>query len=184
MNKNDTILKMQSKINEIETYVATKLENVDEETKEKVIKIKNRTVDVINTAINKVEETANEVSDDAYLGDFLTKVETKCEEATKFTISKIDEVLMTVSQEEKIKAASKQVQDAFDELTNNDEVKEVISSIKEVANSMYVQIEEYLAKPETQETIKKAKKTTIKVAEKGLDALKNLLNVEEDSTNE
>ena len=44
---------------------------------------------------------------------------------------------------------------------------------------MYAQIEEYLAKPETQEAIKKAKKTTVKLAEKGLVALKSLLKDED-----
>ena len=41
------------------------------------------------------------------------------------------------------------------------------------------EIEEYLAKPETQEAIKKAKKTTVKLAEKGLVALKSLLKDED-----
>ena len=50
MNKDETILKMQEKIKEINEYVNQKIENVDDETKTKILDIKNRTVDVMMSA--------------------------------------------------------------------------------------------------------------------------------------
>ena len=41
-------------------------------------------------------------------------------------------------------------------------------------------LETYMAKPETQESIRKAKITTVRLAERGLSALKTFLKVEEE----
>ncbi len=56
----------------------------------------------------------------------------------------------------------------------------MINSIKEVTASIYSQLEDYMTKPETQEIIKKAKVATVKIAEKGVSALKDLFKVEDD----
>ena len=180
MNKDETILKMQEKIKEINEYVNQKIENVDDETKAKILDIKNRTVDVIMSAAEKVEETANEVANDDSFKEFLLKVENKCTEAVQYTINKVNELLKNSDHEEKIKEATKQVQDAFESITNNDDIKDAISSIREVSQSIYKEFETYMAKPETQESIRKAKITTVRLAERGLSALKTFLKVEEE----
>ena len=61
-----------------------------------------------------------------------------------------------------------------------DDVKDAVSSIREVSQSIRKEIEDYMAKPETQESIRKAKITTVRLAERGLSALKTFLKVEEE----
>lgn len=184
MNTFETIELMKQHINAIQEYAAKQTEGQPQIIVDKVNEISNKTISVIETAIAKVEETANEVVQDKNYEAFLTKVEEKCTDACAYTIKKIDEMIINENYEQKLLEASRQVQEAFDSVTSNEEVKEVVSSVKELTASIHQQIDEYLAKPETQAIIKQAKKTALHFAEKSYDALKTLLEEDEENKEE
>ena len=174
-----TINYLDEKIDEIGAYADMRSNDMPEDVVNKVTKLKDRSVTVLNDVKNKVIDTASKVSHDEEFALFLDQVVEKSEAAVEYTKTKIDETVAMVRHDEKLKEASRQIQDTFDEIKNNDEVKEMVSSIKEVTASIYSQIEDYMSKPETQETIAKAKVSTVKIAEKGVTALKKLLKVED-----
>ena len=175
MNTFETIELMRQHISAINEYATKQAEGQAQALADKVFAISNKTNSVIETAIKKVEETSNEVVQDQNYEQFLTKVEAKCNDAHAYTIKKIDELVLNENYEAKLQEASKQIQETFDAITSNEEVQEVVSSIKEVSYSLHQQLEEYFAKPETKEMIKHAKQTTLRCAEKGYAALKKFL---------
>lgn len=174
-----TINYLDEKIEEINAYAEMRANDMPDDIVDKVIKLKDRSVTVLEDVKAKVVNTASKVEHDEEFASFLDQVVEKSEAAVEYTKTKIDETVAMVRHDEKLKEASKQIQDTFDEIKNNDEVKEMVSSIKEVTASIYSQIEDYMSKPETQETIAKAKISTVKIAEKGVVALKKLLKVED-----
>lgn len=177
MEHQETIELLDEKILEIKTYANMRANDMPEDIVTKIEAISDRSIRVLEDVKAKVEDTASKVAHDDDFYGFLDQVYAKSEEACAYTKTKIDQAVDSLKHDEKLKEASKQIQDTFAEIRNNDEVKEMVSSIKEVSASIYSQIEDYMAKPETKEMLAKAKVSTVKIAEKGVDALKKLLKV-------
>lgn len=180
MSTIETINLMRQNIDNISEYAYEQASNQSENLARQIYEISNKTISVIETAIAKVEETSNEVVQDQNFEEFLAKVEEKCNDAYSYTIKKIDELVSKENYDIKLQDTAKQIQEAFDAITSSEEVKDVMSSIKEVSYSLHQQLEEYLAKPETKVMIKHAKETTLRCAEKGYVALRKFLEEDND----
>ena len=180
MSIDEAIIYLEDKITDIQTYGELAKEGLNLQNQEKVDRLCTKTIAVLNAVKEKAQDTAKRVPDDENFAAFLDSVCQKSDEAIAYTKRKIDEIIKLDDPEEKLKEAAEQIRNTFGEIKDNDEVKDMINSIKEVTASIYGQLEDYMTKPETQEIIKKAKVATVKIAEKGVSALKDLFKVEDD----
>lgn len=180
MNKfEETVEELKSHVAELETEFSTRTENLNDETKAKALELVEKTKDVINTSIEKISAVIDNIKDEEKLNELLDKVKAKSKEAVEFTIDKIDDLTNT-NDEFDYNSLHDDIMHGFDQLRENETFKKTTVLIKEG----YAKINEFLDKPEVKETINKAKATTIKVAEKGVEGLKKVLDVKEEPKND
>jgi len=187
----ESINKMQEYINEIRKKSIEQAQKLSIEGKNQVETIANKTINTINSSIEKLEEMKKQVNDENELNDFLDRLEKKCKDVADYTELKIDEIKPVVQDnisnlkkdldksfddiKDEIKKSTidvkKDLETAYDRLLDNENVKNVIKFAKD----MKVKAIDYYNKPETQKAINNAKLKIIEVAEKGLDTLKVIL---------
>ena len=173
----EVVVELKDDIEELETKVAEKLDGLDDSKKNIAIDFKDKAVGAINVAIDKISGVIENITDQEKLDDLLDKVKAKSREAIDYTLEKIDALKNDDSQID-IDKIHDDIMAEFDKLKGNEVIRKTTVLIKEG----YAKINEFLDRPEVQETINKAKHTTIKVAEKGVEGLKKVLDVKEDET--
>ena len=151
---NSFLEKVVNKCNDAATFTANKIEE-----------LKNKVIESLDD--NKpAEEEIKEAVETKEAVEIKEAVETK-EEATAEEVE--DKLEVDLS---KIKA---DIKEGLDKLMENENVQNFASSLKELSTK----IQDYLNSPEIQSKIDKAKDTTIDIAEKGLDVLRNVLKADE-----
>lgn len=202
----EAIKQMEEMVLNLKEKASAKLDALSDDDGQMVKNITEKTVTAINTAINKVKEVANSQINEEEFNSFLEKVVNKCNDAATFTANKIEELKNKVIEslddnmpaeeetkeavETKEEATAEEVEDklevdlskikadikeGLDKLMENENVQNFASSLKELSTK----IQDYLNSPEIQSKIDKAKDTTIDIAEKGLDVLRNVLKADE-----
>lgn len=169
----DTVKELKEDIKELEDEFSSKTKDVDETTKRKAHEFVENTEKVINSAINKVSQAIDNIKEDEKLDELLDKVKAKAKEAIDFALDKID-ALINNDPKSNIDALHDDIMDEFDKLKETEAFKKTTVLIKEG----YVKLNEFLEKPEVQTKIKQAKVTTINIAEKGVEGLKKVLDVD------
>lgn len=170
---------------------------LEEDGKNQVNEIANKTIDTINNSISKLVSMKESVSDDNQLEDFLNRLENKCKDVTDFTITKINEIkpIKRVNladlqndleknfddfkkdlEDDSKEASTIKIEDSnndsyFDKFLENENVQSAIKLV----NAAKEKAIEFYNDPKTQKAINEAKLKTIEIAEKGLDSLKTLL---------
>ena len=174
-----TIKEMEKKIEEINKLASEKIANAtNDENAKKIAEIRDNTINVINEAIEKIHDTAVENEDSSSFSDLLNRVINRTSEATEYTIKKIKEVTKDKNIEKTISETSKQINDAFDKLIDNPDVKNVFSKATNATKETVNKANEYLNKEEVKQNIDKTKDVIIDIAEAGLNGLKKILNTE------
>lgn len=174
MNKYETTIKeLKEDIKDLEKAFKEKTKGLDKETVAAARTFVDRTEKVIQAVIDKTGAVIKELKDDEQLEELLAKLKAKAKEAVDYAIDKVDTVIKE-GPETEIDRLYKDVMSEFDSLKDTNAYKTTSVLIKEG----YAKINEFLEKPEIQETIKKAKKTTIDLAEKGVAGLKKVLDTE------
>lgn len=162
---------LYAKLDKMQKYREEEIASADELTKEKAKEIKNQTSRVLNEAIRKIEEAQSEPKG-IDLEEFEDRIVSRFNDAFYYSIHKIDDLL-------RIKEEKNDIEDAINRFLNSEEFKKTSAKAQAFANEIYHQVEDYMNKEETKQAIKKAKITTVKIAEKGLESLKKLLGEEE-----
>ena len=171
----ETVNELKTDIEDLDKEVESKLEGLDEDKKARISELVEKAKTAINTSIEKVSAVINEIDDSEKLDDLLDKIKAKAKEAVDYTTNRID-ALINGEKTVDIDRLHDDIMAEFDKVKENEVVRKTTVLIKEG----YAKINEFFEKPEVQDTIKKAKKTTIKVAEKGVEGLKKVLDVKED----
>lgn len=171
MNKFDqTVKELKEDINDLEKDFAKVTEDLDEAGKLKAREIVDKTENTINTSIKKVSAVINDVADEEKLNELLDKVKAKAKEATDYALDKVVSIANNEDTVD-IDALHDDIMNEFDKLKETDVYKKTTVLIKEG----YAKINEFLEKPEVKKAINKAKLTTLKAAEMGVDTLKKVL---------
>lgn len=175
----ETIKKMQDSIEDLENTVKEKADKLDDYAKEKTASLVEKTELAINSSIEKIKTVANDVKDEEKLNEFLDNVVVKSKEAIDYTKAKVEEFANTTPKQGVDKVYEDIVKE-FDKIKESDAIKKAVEFIKGVGDN----VNEYLNKPEVKQAINKAKKTTISLAEKGVDGLKKVLATDEQEASE
>ena len=176
MNKfEDTVNTLKAYIEDLDNKLLEKLEGLDDNKKERAKELVEKAKTAINNSVEKVGNVINDIQDQEKLDDLLDKIKAKGKEAVDYTLDKIEN-LTNQDDNVDIDKLHDDVMAEFDKLKENEVVRKTTVFIKDG----YAKINEFLERPEVQSTINKAKKTTIKVAEKGVEGLKKVLVVKED----
>lgn len=171
MNKFDsTVKELKQDINDLENDFNKVAKDLDEAGRIKAREIVEKTEKTINSSIDKVSAVINDVTDEEKLNELLDKMKAKAKEATDFAL---DKVVAIANNEDTvdIDALHDDIMNEFDKLKDSDIYKKTTVLVKEG----YSKINEFLEKPEVKQAINKAKLTTLKAAEMGVDALKKVL---------
>jgi len=179
MSIEEVIAAMETMIDKVKSSAEAKRVNVSESDQIKIDNICKQTSEVINSAIAKVKETVELLNNQEEIDNFLSKVSNKCREACDFTIQKINKFNEVNKVEEKVESLSEDIINKFDNLMDNEEVKEMIDTLKGAGEKVVNSFEEFMNAPQTQENIKKAKEMVIKAGERTLNALKAALSEED-----
>ncbi|MDO4940372.1 MAG: hypothetical protein Q4E33_01610 [Erysipelotrichaceae bacterium] len=170
----ETIQKMQESIDDLENTVKQKTDRLNETAKERTAVLVEKTETAINSSIEKIKAVAEDVKDEEKLNEFLENVQVKSKEAVDYTKAKVEEFANTPPKQT-VDKVYEDIAAEFDKIKDSDVVKSVGEFFKGVSDN----VTEYLNKPEVKEAINKAKKTTISIAEKGVDGLKKVLATDE-----
>ena len=174
MSKYDiTIKELKDDINELEKEFKNRTKGLDKETIEAARTFVDRTEKVIEAVIDKTSAVIKELKDDEQLEELLDKLRARAQEAIDYALDKIDTVINS-GPETEIDRLYNDIANEFDSLKDTEIYKTTSVLIKQG----YDKINEFLDKPEVQDTISKAKKTTISLAEKGVAGLKKVLENE------
>lgn len=168
-----TIQELKDDIKELEKEFKKRTKGLDKETIEAARKFVDRTEKVIEAVIDRTGAVITELKDDEQLEELLDKLKAKAQEAIDYALDKIDTVINS-GPETEIDRLYNDVMAEFDSLKDT----EIYKSTSVLINKGYAKLNEFLDKPEVQDTIKKAKKTTITLAEKGVEGLKKVLENE------
>ena len=171
----ETIREMEEMIKNIEKTAAEKMDLLDEDGKIKVKEIAERTNNAVKTAIEKVSEVKDSVTNDEELNAFLDKVKGKCKEAYDYTKGKIETTAAFRQVEVNLNKTAEEIGAMFDKVMENDNIENAKKFVKDVGTK----INEFIQKPEVQEAVEKLKDTTVAVAEKGIDLVKKAFEFEE-----
>ena len=174
MNIEEKLQELNSKLARLEEYKNDVLKEADDLTKEKVAEIKEQSIKVLKEAIRKIEEVKDE-GEKLDIEEVSDRISAKFNDAYYYSIHRIDDLL-------KINDKKNDFEEAINKFFNSEEFKAASDKIEKVSKDVYKQVEDFMNREETKEAIKKAKITTVKVAEKGLAALKKALNVEEEKS--
>lgn len=175
MNKFDeTVKELKEDIKELEKEFEKRTKGLDKETKQKAKNLVEKAKKVINSSIEKIGAVVKDVKDSEELEELLYKVKAKAKEAVDYTVEKIDSLVNGDSNV--LESLHDEIMSDFDQLKDSEIFKNTTVLIKEG----YAKINEFLAKPEVKDKIKKAKHTTIDLAEKGVAGLKKVLEDKEE----
>lgn len=170
----ETIKQMQDEIQDLENVVKEKADRLDDTAKQKAEELVEKTKTAINSSIEKVSAVVQDTIDEDKLNTFLESVQTKSKEAVDYTKAKIEEFANTTPKQN-LDALLDEIVGDFDKVKETDTFKKASEFVKNIGD----QVNDYLNKPEVKEAIDKAKKTTIVIAEKGVEGLKKVLTPEE-----
>lgn len=134
----------------------------DEETLAKVNEVKQKAITVLNLAINKVTETAKDITDSEEVEKGIEVVKVKSKELYDKAMTKINEVIG---------------EENVNDIKNN--IDDVADDVKEIAINVKNDIDDFFEKEEVKNAINNAKDVTVDVAEKALDTLRAWLKPEE-----
>ena len=180
MNKfEETVNELKADIDELEESFTAKTIEIDESKKAQARELVDKAKKAINTSIEKVSAVIEKLEDSEKLDDLLDKLKAKSKEAVDYTLDKID-ALINNEPEISIDELHDEIMAEFENLKGNETIRKTTVLIKQGA----AKINEFLEKPEVKDTINKAKKTTIKVAEKGVEGLKKVLEAKEETSEE
>ena len=228
-----TVEEMKKKIEEISA--AADEEVADDDIKGKITALKDKTVDVLSAAIDKLKATAKDVKDSERVKRTVEYVGVKSKELADVTIKKINELkdseefkanvkkakdsavdIATKAKDGAIDLTSKainkakevrdskefqegvdkvkegldkagdKVKDLYDQAMENENIAKVVNTVSEKAAQAYetvkTNIDEYMARPDVQEKIDNAKKTTVDTLQKGVDSLRAWLYPDNDGS--
>jgi len=173
-NYKKTIKKLKTMYSDLDAYVKSKYDDLSAENKEAIEGLLEKTKSAIDLSIEKINQAIDFDNSEEELNEFLGKVADKAEEAIDFTKAKI-EMLVNEVPKENLDDIFSSLEFEFNKVKESDSFKKATTFVKNVG----VSINNYLEKPEVQEKITKAKKTTVKIAEKGVEELKKILNTDE-----
>lgn len=168
---------MNDYITLIKEKASFQLENVDEKAKEQINVIVNKTLNTITNSINTLNSIKEQALENESLDDQLTVIENKCKEVTRETINKIEGIRLS---KDTVPYLKKELKDNYTivkkevnkKISNNDtlnNILDILNNAKDKAITIYKD-------PKTQKLINETKLTIIKLADKGLDKLKEVLD--------
>ena len=176
MKKYEKIIKqLQKEYDQLKEYVETKTSVINDSKKQRIDSLLEKTNNAINSTINKIKELSNSKVNEKEFNQFLNKVVEKATEAIDFAKAKVNEI---IDEEENLDEVFDYICEEFEKAKKTEVFKKASNIVKEIG----VSVNEFLEKPEVQETINKAKVTTLNLAEKGLDGLKKVLNTDEETS--
>ena len=170
----DTIKEMQNYLKDLDKDFNAKVDKLSDEAKVKAEELLNKTKKAVNNSIKKVNEAVDGIKNDERLDDFLDEIKARSKEAVEYTKAKISSIDKD-SDGKILDDLHDEIMDEFNKLKENEVYKKTSVFIKDVGTK----INDYLQKPEVKAKIKKAKKTTVDLAEKGVKGLKKVLDTEE-----
>ena len=177
MKKYQSVIKdLNTKLEELKQFAEDKIKNLDENKKEQISELLDKTATAIDNAVEKIEELGKQKIDEEKFKEFLNKVANKANESIDFAKAKINEIIL--DDDKNLNDVFENISAEFDKVRESDLFKKASEVVNDIGNG----INEFLEKPEVKETIKKVKITTINIAEKGLDGLKKVLNTDEESS--
>ncbi len=186
-----TVEDLKKKIAELSEEKELESENNNEaadERMQKIQEIKDATVNTLKNSISDIKEKAQNVSTNPDVQKTIAYIKENAVKAVDLAKIKIDEI----SNDPKVKeyadkakesvknaseTASKYVEEHLDEKTKENLSNAYDSASKKVAEGtkkIVTAADEFLNKPEVQDTLEKAKKGANDIVEKGSEALKNL----------
>ena len=170
----DAIKEMKEDLADLEENFKEKADKLDDETREKAAAAVEKTKAAINNSIEKVTAAINDIQDDEKLDAFLDKVKAKSMEAVDYTKKKVDEIANKTSNQS-LDQLHDDVMAEFDKIKESDTIKKTTEFLKDIDTK----INDWFERPDVQAAIKKAKVTTVNVAEKGVEGLKKVLKTDE-----
>lgn len=174
MNKTDnTIKELKKYIEELKKEFTKKAKYLDDNKKEIAEDIVDKTIAAINLSIEKITVFVKTVKDDERVNALLDTVKAKSKEAIDYAIYRIEN-LGKNEPKDSLDIVYDEIMNEFDKLKET----EFFKTTKVLVKEGYGKLNEFLEKPEVQEKIKTAKVTTIKYAEKGVEGLKKVLDVD------
>lgn len=171
----ETVKEMESQVEELETDLAEKTQNLDEANKERARALVDKTEEAIKTSIEKVKNIINDVQQDEKLDEFLDKVKAKSMEAVDFTKEKINELTQKVDKENKLDKLGEDIMTEFDKIKESDAFKKTADFLNDISSK----VADFFEKQEVKDAINKAKTTTVRVAEMGVEGLKKALKTDD-----
>ena len=186
-----TVEDLKKKIVELSEEKELEAENNNEaadERMQKIQEIKDATVNTLKNSISDIKEKAQNVSSNPDVQKTIAYIKENAVKAVDLAKIKIDEI----SNDPKVKeyadkakesvknaseTATKYVDEHLDEKTKENLSNAYDSASKKVAEGtkkIVTAADEFLNKPEVQDTLEKAKKGANDIVEKGSEALKNL----------
>lgn len=169
-----TVKELKGYVSDLDKYLNSKINKLDDDKKKKARELVKKTKKAINASIDKVADAIETIGDKDKLNELLDMIKAKSKEAVDYTIDKIEDLINNKS-EPTIDDIQKDIMDEFNKIKDSETFKKTKVLVKEG----YAKINEFLEKPEVQAKIKEAKKTTIRVAEKGVEGLKKVLDVDD-----
>ena len=173
----DTVKEMESQVEDLENDLADKADQLDDAGKEKAKALVEKTEEAIKSSIEKVRSIINDVQEDDKLDEFLDKVKAKSMEAVDFTKGKVNELTQKANKDNRLDKLGEDIMAEFDKLKESDAYKKTADFLSDIS----AKVNDYFNKPEVKEVINKARTTTIKVAEKGVENLKKALEPKEEA---
>ena len=175
MNKTEkTINDLKKNIEKLKKELEKKTKGLDPETKAKIKALEEKTVAAINSSIEKIKVAIKNFGEDEDFNALLDKIKAKTKEAVDYTLNKVDDII-NGKNEYTLNDLHNEIMAEYDKIKETETFKRTKVLVKEG----YSKINEFLEKPEVKSSIKKAKLTTINMAEKGVAGLKKVLDVEE-----
>lgn len=193
----ETVMEMKQKIAEISKESAVEETSI----KEKIELVAQKSIAVINAAIEKLIELAKDVKDSDELKNTLEFLSSKTKDITDATIIKLKEIKNSkqVKQTTEVIAdnlnkgisiasnkasegysfVKEKAQEGYKNLEKTKTFTEISNTVSEVKKSGIEAVNDFMNKPEVSLKIEKAKDVTIELAEKALDALRNWLKPED-----
>ena len=186
MNVREAIQKMNEKILEIRLAAAEQRPLLNDEDKEKLDELVNKSIEVVKNAGNKIESTVNELAQDEKIDEFLQRVGDRCEEACNFTIDRIrsfgaeyavketeetpaEETPTEPVAETPVEKPSEEVTEETPEETVEEAIEETVEDVKEAFEEVRDEVEE--VKEEVKETAECACETVNDTVEEVKDAV-------------
>lgn len=177
---NETVKEMQDKIDEINES-AEELNGTPGA--EKANAIRDKAVEIITKACEKLLEMAKTVKDSDELAKGIELVKSKTKDLTEATLEKLNEIKNNPEVLEALEAVSNKAKEIYGEVRENEKVKVGVKVANNIYDDVRGNVTEYMSRPDVQEKVDKAKDTTIDIAEKAVDALRNWLKPESSGEN-